>query len=343
MTTKDIRTLTYKELKEHLKNNGFKAFRAKQIDEWLWNKGITDYEQMHTVPKDLRAYLSANFPLHPLQLSEKQISQDQTIKCRFTTHDGHAIEGVLIPEGKRVTACISSQIGCSLDCKFCATGKLKLARNLEAHEIYEQAFRLNQLAGEHYDLKLTNIVYMGMGEPLLNFKNVVKSISKITDENGMGMSPRRITVSTVGIAKMIKKLADENLRVNFALSLHSAIPEKRAAIMSITESNTLEDLKEAVRYFHEQTGVRVTYEYTLLKGVNDTLDDAKALAEFCKISPCKINLIEYNEVAQTSFQKSSKKNTKTFDDFLLSKNLIVNYRRSRGDDIDAACGQLANK
>jgi 23S rRNA (adenine2503-C2)-methyltransferase len=253
------------------------------------------------------------------------------------------VEGVLIPSKKRITACISSQVGCSLDCAFCATGTLKLERNLTAAEIYDQVFILNEESVSNFGKSLSNIVYMGMGEPLLNYNNMLESIRLITTEKGMGMSPKRITVSTAGIAKMIMKLADDKVRFNLAISLHSSNDETRSNLMSLNDSVPLQELRDAIRYFYDETNSRITYEYILFKGINDNVNDAKGLANFCKVSPCKINLIEYNTVDDFPYEKSTNKVTENFISYLEEKNLIVNLRKSKGKDINAACGQLVNK
>jgi 23S rRNA (adenine2503-C2)-methyltransferase len=253
------------------------------------------------------------------------------------------MEGVLIPTTSRTTACISSQVGCSLACTFCATGRLKLLRNLTAGEIVDQVVYLKRQAEERYNQTLSNIVYMGMGEPLLNYKNVLRSVELITAENGLGMSPRRITVSTAGIAKMIKKLGDDEVKFNLALSLHAANDEKRNKIMEINETNNLAALAEALVYFHEKTGTRITYEYIIFKDFNDGIEDAAELAKFCKHVPCKVNIIEYNPIDDGVFQQADIDKVDRFAAFLEERNIVVNIRRSRGKDIDAACGQLANK
>jgi 23S rRNA (adenine2503-C2)-methyltransferase len=276
-------------------------------------------------------------------LKDQQVSSDKTIKCAFNTQQGNIIEGVLIPTSKRMTACISSQIGCSLACKFCATGKLKLMRNLSAGEMVDQVTYLRDQAQLKYGSTLSNIVYMGMGEPLLNYNNMIQSTNLITSEHGLGISPKRITVSTAGIAKMIKRLGDDEVKFNLALSLHAANDKKRSHIMEINDSNNLDALREALKYFHEKTDTRVTFEYIIFKDFNDALEDAQELAEFAKCVPCKINIIEYNPIDDGEFQQAASSKVDAFANYLEKKNIIVNVRRSRGKDIDAACGQLANK
>lgn len=339
----NLRHQTLSDIKALMEEWQEKPFRAKQIYEGIWRNGIRSFDELTNLPKPLRNRLDSHYTLNPITLEQQFQSEDGTIKLGFKLHDGHFVEGVLIPANGRYTACISSQVGCSLACRFCATGTIPLKRNIHFDEIFDQAYLLNEQCKALYGESLTNIVYMGMGEPLLNFKNVTTSIQKITSNNGMGMSPKRITVSTVGVAKMMRKLADEQLKVNFALSLHVAEEGKRKQLMPITESNDLEDLKAAVRYFYQKTRIPVTYEYTLLRGFNDTMDDAKALAEFCKASPCKINLIEYNPVDGNQFEQSNEQDTENFMAYLAKQGLTVSLRRSRGKDIDAACGQLANK
>jgi 23S rRNA (adenine2503-C2)-methyltransferase len=287
--------------------------------------------------------LSDNFLLNKIKLADEQVSSDRTIKCAFEVEPGKIVEGVLIPTASRMTACISSQVGCSLSCKFCGTGRLKMLRNLTAGEIYDQVAYLKNEAETRYNIPLSNIVYMGMGEPLLNYKNVMTSVEKITSPEGLGMSPQRITVSTAGVAKMIKKLGDDNVKFNLALSLHAANDEKRNKIMDINESNNLESLAEALRYFYDKTGTRVTFEYIIFKDFNDSIKDAQELANYCKHLPVKVNIIEYNPIDDGEYQQASPERVDAFAQFLESRNLIVNVRKSRGKDIDAACGQLANK
>jgi len=339
----DIRSLTRDELKEQFVERGEAAFRAKQVYDWLWRKGVHGFDSMNNLSKDMREWLKQNFEIKPVSIGDFQISSDRTIKNAFRLHDGNIVEGVLIPSTTRMTACISSQVGCSLTCKFCATGKMERLRNLNSAEIYDQVVLIRNQSLAHYKIPLSNIVYMGMGEPLLNYKNVLDSIEKITSPDGLNMSPQRITVSTAGIAKMIKKLGDDGVKFNLALSLHAANDEKRNKIMPINEQNSLEALAEALRYFYEKTGTRVTFEYIVFKDFNDSLIDAKELATFCKHLPCKVNIIEYNPIEGGEFKQTTKERLDNFMKLLESKNIIVNVRRSRGKDIDAACGQLANK
>jgi 23S rRNA (adenine2503-C2)-methyltransferase len=342
-TKQNIRNLSFAELENVMQTLGEKAFRTKQVYAWLWQKNASTFDDMSNLSKDLRIKLAETFYIDHIQLEDQQISSDKTIKCAFSVGSGNVVEGVLIPTTTRTTACISSQVGCSLSCKFCATGRLKLMRNLTAGEIVDQVVYLKNQAENRYQTPLTNIVYMGMGEPLLNYKNVLQSIDRITAEDGLGISPKRITVSTAGIAKMIRKLGDDEVNFNLALSLHAANDKKRSHIMEINDSNNLAALSEALEYFHEKTKSRVTFEYIIFKDFNDGIEDAQELASFAKCVPCKINIIEYNAIDDGEFQQANKANVDAFARYLESKNLIVNIRRSRGKDIDAACGQLANK
>ncbi|MFT6166139.1 MAG: 23S rRNA (adenine2503-C2)-methyltransferase [Vicingaceae bacterium] len=342
-TKQNIRNLSLEEMKTLFVEKGEKAFRAKQLYEWLWKKSARSFDEMTNLSIGLRDKLQEEFEIPAVTVAEEQISEDQTIKNAFRLADGKITEGVLIPTPKRVTACISSQVGCSLTCKFCATGKLKLMRNIQFDEIYDQVAIIKEQAEKHYSRPLSNIVYMGMGEPLLNYSQVLKSIERITAEDGLGMSPKRITVSTAGIAKLIKRLGDDQVKFNLAVSLHAANDEKRSKIMPINDQNNLEILAEALKYFYERTETRVTFEYIIFKDFNDEIQDAQELAEFCKHIPCKINIIEYNPIDDAEFQQASTKKVDAFAAFLENRNLIVNIRRSRGKDIDAACGQLANK
>jgi 23S rRNA (adenine2503-C2)-methyltransferase len=343
MVKKDIRSLNFSELQETVVQLGEKAFRAKQVHEWLWKKAVPDFESMLNISKELREKLSEQFVINALSVNNAQTSRDGTIKYGFRLFDGNLIEGVLIPTENRTTACVSSQVGCSLTCKFCATGYMERKRNLNPDEIFDQVVLINKDSEKHFDQRLSNIVYMGMGEPLLNYANVLKSIERITAADGLGYSPQRITVSTAGVAKMIKKLGDDEVKFNLALSLHAANDSKRNEIMPINESNNLDVLAEALHYFYNKTGTRVTFEYIVFDNFNDSLEDAAELYAFWKKVPSKINIIEYNPIAFADFKNTSAARLDAFIAFLESKGVIVNVRRSRGKDIDAACGQLAIK
>lgn len=339
----DIKSLPLKDLEQYLLENNEKKFRAKQVFNWLWKNNARSFDEMNNIPKSTRELLAKAFTFYPITVKHEQISSDGTVKFGFELADGKIAEGVLIPSDDRMTACISSQVGCNLGCKFCATAKLGFLRNLTAGEIVEQVTTIDAVARERYGHKLSNIVFMGMGEPLLNYENVLFATNRISAEDGLGMSPRRITVSTSGIAKMIRKLADDEVSFNLAISLHSANEQKRDDFMPVNKAINLAELRSAIQYFHKKTGTRVTLEYLMLKDFNDSNASALELAEFTKAFPCKINLIEYNPVEGLPYKRSTREQTEAFIGILESKNMIVNIRRSRGKDIDAACGQLANK
>lgn len=339
----DIRSLTLTALQTHMAGMGEKSFRAKQVYEWLWEKSCTEFGAMSNLSKALREQLEDQFVINAVRVHQTQHSADGTIKNTFRLHDGHIIEGVLIPAEDRMTACVSSQVGCSLTCKFCATGYMDRKRNLNADEIYDQVVLIARQAEEKYNRPLTNIVYMGMGEPLLNYAQVLRSIERITAPDGLNMASKRITVSTAGIAKMIKKLGDDQVKFNLALSLHAANDAKRDEIMPINEQNSLRSLAEALKYYFAKTKNPVTYEYIVFHGVNDGLEDAAELASFCRHLPCKVNIIEYNPIAFADFLNASEDKIDRFAAHLRKEGIITNVRRSRGKDIDAACGQLAVK
>ena len=340
---KDIRSLTKDELRSFFVSENDKAFRGNQVYEWLWAKGAHSFEDMTNISKETRQMLENNFVINHIEVDTMQRSKDGTVKNAVRLHDGLIVESVLIPTGTRTTACVSSQVGCSLDCSFCATARLKKMRNLNPDEIYDQVAAINKESLLYYNRKLSNIVYMGMGEPLMNYNNVLKSIEKITSPEGLGMSPKRITVSTSGLPKMIKKLADDEVKFNLAVSLHSAIDEVRSKIMPFSKAFPLEELRESLEYWYEKTESRVTYEYVVWNGINDTKEAIQALVKFCKYVPCKVNLIEYNPIGDGEFQQAKPDVINNYISNLEMNDIIVNVRRSRGKDIDAACGQLANK
>ncbi len=338
----NIKELSLDEIKDFLQQKNEKGFRAKQIYGWLWQKNVKDFDQMSNLSKSLRELLKSEFEIKPIKITYSVKSdKDNSSKYAFMTHDNLLIEGVLIPDKKRVTACISTQVGCPLTCKFCATGTMGLKRNLTKAEIYEQVFLLNQEATKAYGHELTNIVIMGMGEPLLNLNNTLNAIELITGSDGLAMSPQRITLSTSGLVKQLKRLADTEPKFNLAISLHSATNNNRSSIMPVNIRNPLPALVEALKYYHKKTQKRITIEYLLIGGLTDRLEDAKALADFCRNFPTKINLIEFNPVEHIDYKKSKPKDITKFHEFLLSKNLVVTIRRSKGQDISAACGQLA--
>ncbi|VAW10506.1 23S rRNA (adenine(2503)-C(2))-methyltransferase @ tRNA (adenine(37)-C(2))-methyltransferase [hydrothermal vent metagenome] len=340
---KDIRSLTRAQLREFFVGNGDKAFRGNQVYEWLWQKSAHSFEVMTSLSKETRAMLEDNFVINHIKVDQIQRSSDGTIKNAVRLHDDLVVESVLIPTKTRTTACVSSQVGCSLDCRFCATSRLKRMRNLNPDEIYDQVAAIDNESRSYFDRPLSNIVFMGMGEPLMNYNNVLKAIDKITSPDGLGMSPKRITVSTSGVPKIIKKMADAEVKFKLAVSLHSAIDEIRTSIMPFNATFTLADLRDSLIYWYAKTKSRITYEYVVWKGINDTQKDVNALVDFCRFAPSKVNLIEYNPIDDGEFQQASNRAVEMYVNTLERNNIIVTVRRSRGKDIDAACGQLANK
>lgn len=343
ITKRDVRKLKLDELKKFFTEQGEKPFRAQQVYEWLWQKSVKDFDQMTNLSLPVREMLKAHFVINHIKVDKMQRSEDGTIKNAVMLHDGMVVESVLIPTEKRITACVSSQVGCSLACKFCATARLKRMRNLNPDEIYDQVVAIKEQAELFFNRPLTNIVFMGMGEPLLNYNNVLEAINKITDPKGLAMASKRITVSTVGVAKMIKKIADDGVKFNLAVSLHSAIDKTRSSIMPINDSTPLEELGDALRHWYAKTKKKVTYEYVVWKGINDKEEDARALLKFAKIIPSKVNLIEYNSIDDPAFQQASQESLRMYQEILESNGITARVRISRGKDIDAACGQLANK
>lgn len=340
---KDIRSYSKDELRTFFVSKGQEAFRGNQIYEWLWKKGVHTFDEMTNISLETRAFLDKHFVINHIAVDNMQRSNDGTVKNAVKLFDGLVVESVLIPTDSRTTACVSSQVGCAMGCTFCATARIKKQRNLNPDEIYDQVAAINRQSELYYGHKLSNIVFMGMGEPLLNYDNVIKAIDKITSFEGLGMSPTRITLSTVGIPKMIKRMADDEVKFNLAISLHSAIDKVRSAMMPVNESNNLDELMASLQYWHEKTGNRITFEYIVWKDINDTQTAIDALVAYCKRVPAKVNLIEYNPIDDGEFQQADTRVTEKYISELEKHHIIVNVRRSRGKDIDAACGQLANK
>jgi 23S rRNA (adenine2503-C2)-methyltransferase len=343
MEKKDVRALSKEQLRDFFVANGDKAFRGNQVYEWLWSKGAHSFEDMTNVSKGTRTMLEANFVINHIKVDTMQRSEDGTVKNAVRLHDGLVVESVLIPTNARTTACVSSQVGCSLDCNFCATARLKRMRNLEPAEIYDQVIAIDKESRLYYNHPLSNIVFMGMGEPLMNYNNVLKAIEMIISPEGLGMSPKRIMVSTSGVPKMIKKLADDDVKFKLAVSLHSAIDEIRSRIMPFSTNFPLADLRESLEYWYRKTKSKISYEYVVWKDINDNKESIDALVKFCKYVPCKVNLIEYNPIDDGEFQQASEESVNAYIQALEASGIVVKVRRSRGKDIDAACGQLANK
>lgn len=342
-----LKGMTLPELQEHFAAIGETKYRARQVFNWMYNHRVTDFEEMSNLPLSLRKKLREEFALMTLTISKKALSSDgATVKFLFKTLQGHIIESVIIPDGDRTTLCVSTQVGCPLDCKFCATGLMGYKQNLSAGEIFDQY----QLANANYEKPVTNIVYMGMGEPLLNYESTIKSLAIFSEEMTKGVSLKKITVSTSGIPKRIRDLADTGLKVKLAFSLHSCFEDVRSRIMPINLKYSLKESLEAVRYFLEKTGGRVTYEYVMLSGVNDRKEDEQALAKLCRKMPAKVNLIPFNSLAHMDpggisgeLVPSPPIHIEKFADRLRDQNITVIVRNTKGQDIAAACGQLAAK
>ena len=339
----DIRSLSEDQIIEFFEKKGFDSYRGRQVYEWIWKKSSYSFDEMTNISKDLRDVLDNHFVINHIQVDKIQKSSDGTIKNAVKLHDDHTVESVLIPTDDRTTACVSSQVGCSLDCRFCATSKLKRMRNLNPDEIYDQVVTINNQSLKYFNRPLSNIVYMGMGEPLMNYNNLIKSIEKISSDKGLNMSQKRIVVSTSGIPKMIKKLADENLKVNLALSLHSAIEETRNKIMPFSKKFSLDEIKDSLIYWYSKTKRKITFEYIVWKDINDSIEHIIALVNYCKSIPSKVNLIEYNSIGDQNFESANQNMINLYKDILEKNRITVTVRKSRGKDIDAACGQLANK
>ena len=339
----DFRSLRREEVRAHFAAWAEPAYRADQVYDWLWSKGAQSFEEMSNLPKALRIKLTEEFEFRPQRIESVQRSTDGTIKNAVRLHDGLVVESVLIPTEKRITACVSSQVGCAMGCAFCATARLKRMRNLEPDEIYDQVRAIDEQGRSEFGRPLTNIVFMGMGEPLMNYKNTIEAIDRITSPKGLGMSPKRITLSTVGLPKMIRKLADDGVKFNLAVSLHSARDEVRAKIMPVNDMAPIEELRSSLEYWYAATKRKVTFEYVVWRDVNDQPEDIRALVELAKRVPCKVNLIEYNSIGDERFRQASPEVLQDYVDALARISVLAKVRHSRGKDIDAACGQLANK
>ena len=339
----DFRSLRREEVRAHFAAWAEPAYRADQVYDWLWSKGAQSFEEMSNLPKALRIKLTEEFEFRPQRIESVQRSTDGTIKNAVRLHDGLVVESVLIPTEKRITACVSSQVGCAMGCAFCATARLKRMRNLEPDEIYDQVRAIDEQGKSEFGRPLTNIVFMGMGEPLMNYKNTIEAIDRITSPKGLGMSPKRITLSTVGLPKMIRKLADDKVKFNLAVSLHSARDEVRAKIMPVNDVAPIDELRSSLEYWYAATKRKVTFEYVVWRDINDQPEDIRALVELAKRVPCKVNLIEYNSIGDERFRQASPEVLQDYVDALARISVLAKVRHSRGKDIDAACGQLANK
>ncbi len=349
-TTKtNLKALSREELREFCNSLDLQSFRADQIFQWLYQKRAETFTEMTNLSLDLREELEQKAVIHPIKVAHMQEASDQTVKFLFSLHDGKHIESVLIPgmnddgTADRLTVCVSSQVGCIFGCSFCATGKMGYFRNLAAGEIVDQVTFINEFSEQRFGKKITNIVYMGMGEPLHNYKEVVESVAIITDPLSLELSPRRITVSTVGLAKQIRQLGVDKEPFNLAISLHAPTDEKRNKIMPINKSLNLKALEDALKHYYAETSQPVTYEYLLFDHFNDDFEDAKNLAKIAHWIPSKVNIIMYNPVKGVSMQRAREDRLNHFMKALTDYDVRATVRRSRGDDIDAGCGQLADR
>ena len=343
MSFKDIRLIRPENLEQLLKKNKFPTYRSKQIQNWARKINVQSFNQMSNLPSDLIQFLIENFKLNKSKVKTSKKSFDGTIKFAIQLYDNLIVEAVLIPSNKRVTACVSSQVGCSLDCNFCATSKIKKMRNLESYEIFDQIMLLNKESINHFSSPITNIVFMGMGEPLLNYKNVIESIDQITNDFGIGISYKKITLSTSGISKMIKKMADDDVKFNLAISLHTALEKTRNKVMPFSKSFPIKELVDSLEYWYKKIKRKITFEYLIWKEINDDFEHINALVSICKRIPSKVNIIEYNDTDNSMFRNADDKWINNYVTTLKENRIPVSVRRSRGKDIDAACGQLANK
>jgi len=343
MSFKDIRLIKPENLEQLLKKNKFPKYRSKQIQNWARKINVQSFDQMSNLPNDLIHFLIENFKLNKSKVNTIKKSSDGTIKFAIQLYDNLIVEAVLIPSNKRITACVSSQVGCSLDCNFCATSKIKKMRNLESYEIFDQIMLLNKESINHFSSPITNIVFMGMGEPLLNYKNVIESIDQITSDFGIGISYKKITLSTSGISKMIRKMADDNVKFNLAISLHTALEKTRNKVMPFSKSFPIKELVDSLEYWYKKIKRKITFEYLIWKEINDDFEHINALVSICKRIPSKVNIIEYNDTDNSMFRNADDKWINNYVTTLKENRIPVSVRRSRGKDIDAACGQLANK
>ena len=350
--SQDLRALSPSELVTWVTSLGEPKWRASQLLRWMYAlKPVDSFESMTNLSASLRNLLSDQARLEHLQLVKLLTAKDQTVKALLQLPSGRLIESVLIPtfkdhhQGTRMTVCVSSQVGCAMGCAFCATGKMGFLENLTCGQIVEQVTMMREISNKRFGRDISNVVYMGMGEPLLNYRSVLASLQILTHPDGVGLTPRKITVSTVGLARRIRDLADDTPKIGLAVSLHSPFESKRSSIMPINRSavTDLVALESAMRYHTKTTGRRLTFEYCLFRGFNDSSEDARALARLCHKVHAKVNLIMYNSVPEIDFQRTSEERLNGFMGLLSERGVTVTVRRSRGADIAAACGQLANQ
>ncbi len=340
MNKKDIASLSFNELKTEMEGIGEKAFRAKQIYEWLHVKLADSFEEMTNLSKPLREKLDSEYRIPMVKMVERQISKiDDTNKFLFQLEDGHVVESVLMRYKHGNSVCISSQVGCRMGCKFCASTIGGLERNLLPSEMVREIYQIQKISGE----RVANVVVMGSGEPLDNYDHFVRFVQLLSDEHGLHISQRNITVSTCGIVPNMKRLADERLQITLALSLHGSTQEKRKVLMPIANKYELPEVLEACDYYFEKTGRRITFEYSLVHGVNDRDEDAQELIDMLKSRNCHLNLIPVNPIKERNFEKPSRKSAENFKNKLEKNGINVTIRREMGSDIDGACGQLRRR
>ena len=342
-TRTDIRKLTLEELRAFFAARGLGAYRGGQVHKWLWQKGADAFAQMTDLPKGVREALEGEFYVGKIASVTTQVSADGTVKNAVGLSGGAVVESVLIPAEDRMTVCVSCQSGCRMGCAFCATARMEAVRDLSAGEIYDQVVLADAQSRERFGRPVSNIVFMGMGEPTANYAEVARAIGMIVSPDGLGMAPRRITVSTAGNARMIRRMADDGAKYHLAVSLHWADQARRETLMPVARVFPLDELAAAAAYWYERTRDRVTYEYIVWDGLNDTRADAEALARFCRRAPSKVNLIEYNAIGDPRFRPAGEGAMQMYRQMLEQAGITVVVRHSKGRDIDAACGQLAGR
>ncbi len=336
---KNIKNYKIEELKEQLKEMGEKPFRAEQIFKWLYDEKVEQFDEMTNISLELREKLKQNYTMCNFNILKKQESKDGTIKYLFDVLDGNAIETVLMRYHHGNSICVSSQIGCKMGCKFCASTGINFIRNLTTGEIVEQIIKVEQDTGE----RISNVVFMGIGEPLDNYDNVVNAIRLINHPKGLNIGARHISISTSGLVPKIYQLAEENIQCTLSISLHATNNEKRSSMMPVNKTYPIEELLQACKDYMAQTNRRISFEYALAKDNNDNLEDAKALVKLLKGMLCHVNLIPINKIENGQFDKSSNENIMKFRDYLNDHGIVATIRRELGSDIDAACGQLRRK
>ena len=336
---KNIKDYNLNELKEEFLKLGEKAYRAEQVFKWLYVDKVSSFDDMTNLSKELREKLKQEFSMHNFKILRKQESADGTKKYLFDILDDNAIETVLMEYHHGKSICVSTQVGCKMGCKFCASTGIKFARDLTSGEIVEQILAVER----DENIRISNIVFMGIGEPLDNFDNVVNAIGIINNQKGLNIGARHISISTSGLVPKIYELADKNLQCTLSISLHATTDEKRSEMMPINKTYNIKELMKACKYYIDKTNRRISFEYALAKDNNDNLEDAVGLVKLLKGMLCHVNLIPINKIDSGKYTKSTNENIIKFRDYLNSKGIVATIRRELGSDIDAACGQLRKK